>query len=125
VVVTGNVKHEPLSDTAGSADLWRRLLGFGPNRRVWIAGSTHRGEEEVVLDAHRTALRECSELALVIAPRHPERAQEVQALVTGRGWPVVLRSERGRGRRRDAVAVPGPVGELRRLSCGADHGFGG
>src|SRR5437773_1846786 len=77
VVVTGNIKNEALPDTAGSADLWRRLLGFGPNRRGWIAGSTHRGEEEVVLDAHRAALRECPELALVIAPRHPERAQEI------------------------------------------------
>ena len=125
VVVTGNVKHEPLSDTAGSADLWRRLLGFGPNRRVWIAGSTHRGEEEVVLDAHRTALRECPELALVIAPRHPERAQEVQALVTGRGWPVVLRSELGRARGRDAVVVLDTVGELAPLYTVADVVFVG
>src|SRR3989454_7180556 len=125
VVAPGNIKPEPLSDTAGSADLWRRLLGFGPNRRVWIAGSTHRGEEEVVLDAHRTALRECPELALVIAPRHPERAQEVQALVTGRGWPVVLRSELGRARGRDAVVVLDTVGELAPLYTVADVVFVG
>src|SRR6266702_8783100 len=52
VFVTGNVKNEPLPDTAGSADLWRRLLGFEPGRPVWIAGSTHQGEGEGVLDAH-------------------------------------------------------------------------
>src|SRR5438094_7160157 len=81
VFVTGNVKNEPLPDTARSADLWRRLLGFEPGRPVWIAGSTHQGEAEAVLDAHRAALREGPELGLVIAPRHPERAAEVIGLV--------------------------------------------
>src|SRR5438445_10270288 len=55
VVVTGNIKHEPQSDTAGSADLWRRLLGLGPNRRVWLAGSTPRREAETARHPHRTA----------------------------------------------------------------------
>jgi 3-deoxy-D-manno-octulosonic-acid transferase len=125
VVVTGNVKHEPLSDTEGSADLWRRLLGFGPNRRVWIAGSTHRGEEEVVLDAHRAALRGCPELALVIAPRHPERAPEILGLVTARGWSAVLRSELGRARPANAVVVLDTVGELAPLYAVADVVFVG
>ncbi len=123
VVVTGNIKNEAPPDTAGSADLWRRLLGFGPNRRVWIAGSTHRGEEEVVLDAHRAALRECPELALVIAPRHPERAQEVLGLVTARGWPAVLRSELGRARAANTVIVLDTVGELATLYAVADIVF--
>src|SRR2546426_9425261 len=66
-----------------------------------------------------------SELALVIAPRHPERAQEVQALVTGRGWPAVLRSELGRARGRDAVVVLDTVGELAPLYTVADVVFVG
>jgi len=60
---------------------------------VWVAGSTHPGEEALVLDAHRAALAECPELVLVIAPRHPERTREVLSLVDRRGWPSVRRSE--------------------------------
>jgi 3-deoxy-D-manno-octulosonic-acid transferase len=94
VVVTGNIKVDaPVADPAGSVDLWRRLLGLAPGQRVWVAGSTHAGEETLVLDAHRAALAECPELVLVIAPRHPERTREVLALVERRGWPSVRRSE--------------------------------
>ena len=125
VVVTGNIKHEPLPDTTGSADLWRRLLGFGPGQRVWIAGSTHRGEEEAVLDAHRVALQEYPDLRLVIAPRHPERAPEVLGLVAGRGWPAVRRSELGRGRNPSAVVVLDTVGELAPIYAVADVVFVG
>ncbi|HEX9821708.1 MAG TPA: 3-deoxy-D-manno-octulosonic acid transferase [Methylomirabilota bacterium] len=93
VVVTGNLKHEPLPDPAGVADLWHRLLGLAPGQPVWIAGSTHRGEEEAVLDAHRQARAEHPGLALVLAPRHPERVGEVMGLVRSRGFLPVRRSE--------------------------------
>src|SRR5207249_69131 len=77
----------------GSGELWRRLLALAPGQRVWVAGSTHPGEEGPVLDAHRAALGEFPELVLVIAPRHPERTREVQAFLERRGWPSVRRSE--------------------------------
>src|SRR5256884_8522069 len=57
VFVTGNVKNEPLPDTAGSAGLWRRLLRFEPCRPAWVAGGTHQGEGEGGLGAQRAALR--------------------------------------------------------------------
>src|SRR5438067_1346944 len=55
VVVTGNLKNDAPADAAGAANLWRRLLGMPRDQRVWIAGSTHRGEEEAVLTAHAAA----------------------------------------------------------------------
>jgi 3-deoxy-D-manno-octulosonic-acid transferase len=125
VVVTGNIKNEPLSDAAGVVELWHRLLGVDAARRVWIAGSTHRGEEELVLDAHARALAECPDVALVIAPRHPERATEVLALVAARGWPAVRRSELPRQRARNAVIVLDTVGELAPLYTVADVVFVG
>ncbi|HZN52695.1 MAG TPA: 3-deoxy-D-manno-octulosonic acid transferase [Methylomirabilota bacterium] len=94
VVVTGNMKADAaVADTAGAVDLWRRLLALGPGQRVWIAGSTHAGEEELVLEAHRAALAESPELVLVIAPRHPERTGEVLALLARKGWASIRRSE--------------------------------
>jgi 3-deoxy-D-manno-octulosonic-acid transferase len=139
VVVTGNLKHDPLPDPAGVADLWQRLLGLAPGRPVWIAGSTHRGEEEAVLQAHRTLLAERPDLALVLAPRHPERVDEVMALVTSRGLRSVRRSALPEGtpsrRTREsadtvdpavpAVIVLDTVGELAQLYSIADVVFVG
>jgi 3-deoxy-D-manno-octulosonic-acid transferase len=125
VVVTGNVKNEPPPDTAGSVDLWRRMLGLEPGQPVWIAGSTHRGEEELVLDAHRRARREFPSLGLVLAPRHPERADEVADLVAARGFPVVRRSALPRARERHAIVVLDTVGELATLYLVADVVFVG
>jgi 3-deoxy-D-manno-octulosonic-acid transferase len=94
VVVTGNMKADAaVTDTAGAVDLWRRLLAISAGQRVWIAGSTHAGEEELVLEAHRAALAESAELVLVIAPRHPERTGEVLALLARKGWASIRRSQ--------------------------------
>ena len=61
---------------------------------TWIAGSTHAGEEEVVLDAHRRLLRRLPNLRLILAPRHTERAPAVARLAHGRGFNVGFLSER-------------------------------
>jgi 3-deoxy-D-manno-octulosonic-acid transferase len=125
VFVTGNLKHEPVVDLPGVADLWRRLLGLTQGQRVWIAGSTHRGEDEAVLEAHAQARRAAPGLTLVLAPRHPERVPDVVALVTARGWPAVRRSELGGTLPRDAVIVLDTVGELAQLYAIADVVFVG
>ena len=125
VVVTGNLKHEPLPDPAGAADLWRRLLGLAPGQPVWIAGSTHRGEEEAVMTAHAAAVREHPRLTLVLAPRHPERVDEVIALVTSRGFRPVRRSALPGARTTNAVIVVDTVGELAQMYAVADVVFVG
>jgi len=131
VVVTGNIKVDASGpDPVGSVDLWRRLLGLAPGQRVWVAGSTHQGEEALVLDAHRGALAEFPDLVLVIAPRHPERTREVQALVERRGWPSVRRSELPAAVTTADVPVPpvvilDTIGELAMLYAVADVVFVG
>jgi 3-deoxy-D-manno-octulosonic-acid transferase len=117
VVVTGNLKNDAPTDGAGAADLWRRLLGLSRDQRVWIAGSTHRGEEEAVLTAHAAAAAEYSGLTLVLAPRHPERVAEVLALVAARGYRAVQRSRlpAERARFTQDVIVVDTVGELAQM----------
>src|SRR2546428_5199381 len=73
------IRRPPRSTLFPYTTLFRSL---SPGQRVWIAGSTHAGEEDPVLEAHRAALAEFPELVLVIAPRHPERTAEVLA-----SWP--------------------------------------
>ena len=125
VVVTGNIKNEASADPAGATDIWRRLLALRPGQPVWIAGSTHRGEDEAVLEAHAQALAEWPALTLVIAPRHPQRVAEVQALVAARGWTAMRRSQLPAQRPPRAVIVLDTVGELAQLYSVADVVFVG
>lgn len=62
------------------------------NRPVWIAGSTHAGEENPVLDAHRGVLRQQPDALLIVAPRHIERAPVVAKLCESRSLRWKLRS---------------------------------
>lgn len=127
VVVAGNLKHEGVPDPVGAADLWHRLLGLSRGQRVWIAGSTHRGEDEAVLEAHGKVLGEFPGLALVVAPRHPERVAETLALAAARGWRAIRRSELPASRTAGApaVIVLDTVGELAQLYSVADVVFVG
>jgi 3-deoxy-D-manno-octulosonic-acid transferase len=124
VVVTGNLKSDLLPEASDDAD-WRRRLGLQPGDRLWIAGSTHRGEETLVLDAFARARTRWPALALLLAPRHPERADEVSALVRARGLTAVRRSRLPRDATRDAVILLDTVGELARLYALADVVFVG
>lgn len=125
VFVTGNLKHEPMPDAAGMADLWRRLLGLAAQQPLWIAGSTHDGEEAAVLDAHQRVRAEHPDLVLAIAPRRPERVPDVVRLIEARGWKVARRSELPRGGPRADVIVVDTVGELAQMYTVADVVFVG
>jgi 3-deoxy-D-manno-octulosonic-acid transferase len=67
----------------------RAALGHRP---VWVASSTHDGEENAVLQAHKALLKEIPDLCLILAPRHPERGDAVEALVTAAGLTCTRRS---------------------------------
>ena len=101
VVVTGNLKTDLAPAPSGIE--WERLLGLGPNDLVWIAGSTHRGEEAIIVDVFERLRAQFPALTLILAPRHPERAGEVERLVALRGLPAV---------RRTALSAPAPAGAV-------------
>ncbi|MFW8637190.1 3-deoxy-D-manno-octulosonic acid transferase [Cribrihabitans pelagius] len=68
----------------------RSALGTRP---VWVASSTHAGEEEVVLAAHKALLAQHPDLCLLLAPRHPERGSEAEALIAEAGLTSARRSQ--------------------------------
>ena len=115
VVVTGNLKSDLRPETAEGGPRWRALLGLGLDHRLWIAGSTHRGEEAIVLDAFLRVKARCPELVLLLAPRHPERAAEVEAMVRERGLAVARRSRLPEDGQPGAVVILDTVGELAEL----------
>ncbi|KIN61438.1 3-deoxy-D-manno-octulosonic-acid transferase [Sulfitobacter noctilucae] len=67
----------------------RASLGHRP---VWVASSTHEGEEKTVLDAHKILLTSHPDLHLILAPRHPERGQEVMNLIAGASLSLTRRT---------------------------------
>jgi 3-deoxy-D-manno-octulosonic-acid transferase len=93
VHVTGSIKFEvelPASLTEVAKVLRRE---WGQDRPVWIAGSTHEHEEELVLDAFRELLPSHPDLLLVLVPRHPERFPAVAKLCRRRHLSLVRRSD--------------------------------
>jgi len=87
LVVTGNVKFDPAPPPPLPEDLARRFAD-GPPRPRWVAGSTHRGEEAVVAEAHRRIVETIPTAQLLLVPRHPERADEAERAVREQGLTV-------------------------------------
>jgi 3-deoxy-D-manno-octulosonic-acid transferase len=123
--VVGNVKFDirpgaSVSETG--RELRRSHLGSRP---VWIAGSTHAGEEEKVLAAHSELLLTNQDLLLLLVPRHPQRFESVAALLTRLGIGFDRRSDAAPVRPDAPVLLVDTVGELAALYAAADAAFVG
>ncbi len=75
-------------DTAALKDIQTQIS----DRPVWIASSTHAGEEETVLDAHRQLLDRWPDLLLLLIPRHPDRRAEVATVLDNAGLMAAFRA---------------------------------
>ena len=120
--VMRNIKFdvEPDPDVPGKGKAARAAL-FG-ERPVWIAASTHEGEEQLVLDVHRALQHRHPELLLVLVPRHPERFASVRELVEDRGFSVVSRTE-GMPAGDAAVFLGDTMGEVPMFYVASDVAF--
>ena len=125
VIIAGNLKYdmdvpEFLSEQARD---WREA--WGEQRPVWIAASTHEGEEEKVIDAHSRVLRRFPDALLLIAPRHPERFRPVLQLCRQMGFRTSSRSEDGLASVDSQCFVIDTLGELLGFFSAADVAFVG
>jgi len=121
--VTGNIKfdlHLPASLHEKAAVI-RRLWGEG--RPVWVAASTHEGEDAPLLDAHRRVLETVPNALLVLVPRHPERFDGVAALVEREGFALVRRSEERPCTPETQVFLGDTMGEVPLFLAAADAAF--
>ncbi|HEY0514483.1 MAG TPA: glycosyltransferase N-terminal domain-containing protein [Thermoanaerobaculia bacterium] len=109
VAVTGNLKYES-PEPARRPELEATLLALAGGRPILLAGSTMAGEEAMVLDAFHAAAGNGRAL-LVLAPRHPERWNEVDALLRSRGEDAVRRTALPASGR-PAVVLLDSLGEL-------------
>ncbi|CCN70253.1 lipid IV(A) 3-deoxy-D-manno-octulosonic acid transferase [Vibrio nigripulchritudo] len=90
--VTGSIKFDiTVSDEDIQAGNTLREQ-IGKDRPVWIAASTHHGEDEQVLNAHKEIIKKLPNAALILVPRHPERFDAVSQLVANEGFSFARRT---------------------------------
>lgn len=123
VRVTGSIKFDvrlPAS-LRDRAEVLRR--DWGVNRPVWVAASTHEGEEEPLLVVQRRLRQQFADVLLVLVPRHPERFDRVAALVRREGLAMVRRSEAPVCDADYSVYLLDSMGELPLFLAAADAAF--
>jgi len=98
IQVTGNVKFDLNLESAAGIDgaVYRQKLWLSQDDKLWVCGSTHPKEEELIFKAYKELLIIFPKLKLLIAPRHPQRSKEIANLATGRGFmPIFISSITG------------------------------
>jgi 3-deoxy-D-manno-octulosonic-acid transferase len=130
-LIVGNVKFDAGVDT-DILQAGRTLRSaYAGTRPVWIAGSTHAGEEEQLIDAHAALLESTPNAVLLLVPRHRDRFASVAELLARRGVKFAPRSRMVSGA--EATQLPGDapvllvdtIGELATLYASADVAFVG
>ncbi len=98
---------------------------WGARRPVWMAASTHDGEEQAALNAHLDVLRRLPDGLLLLAPRHPERFRIVEQLVRAQGFRLAMRHEDGLPDGTIQVFLIDVMGELLSFYAAVDVAFVG
>jgi 3-deoxy-D-manno-octulosonic-acid transferase len=111
VFTTGNLKLDVPAPPADAGKL-DRLVGATRGRVVIVAASTHPGEEEMVIDAHRRLAGYFPGLLTIIVPRHPSRGEAIAQLVEAGGLNVALRSKEQMPVAQTDIYVADSLGEL-------------
>ena len=124
----GNIKFDrdwiPMDDKEHG--YWSEQFHLRPENRIWVAGSTHEGEEEIVLGTYKRLENRFPDLVLIIAPRKIERAEEVYRLSVQMGLKTRRRTDSGLdGYHHYQVLVLDTIGELGRVYGLADISFVG
>ncbi|WP_342639690.1 lipid IV(A) 3-deoxy-D-manno-octulosonic acid transferase [Proteus faecis] len=123
--VTGSLKFDisVTPELAARAVALRRQ--WAAHRPVWIATSTHEGEETIILETHKKLLTQFSQLLLILVPRHPERFPKAEQLTREAGLKYTLRSTDAVPDAQTQVVIGDTMGELMLLYGIADLAFVG
>jgi len=120
--ICGNIKFDlqiPV-EAKETGEAIKRKFG---NRPVWIAASTHEGEDAQILSAHRNVLEPLSDALLILVPRHPERFDEVAKLCREKHFSFTRRSRDNYPDAKTQVYLADTMGELLQLYAATDVAF--
>lgn len=122
--VIGNIKFdiELPTDLVERGQRFREDI-LGGDRPVWIAASTHDGEEELILDAHTALCKSHADLLLILVPRHPQRFGTVRELLERRGTAFVARSSGESCRPDTRVFLGDTMGDVPLFYAASDIAF--
>ncbi len=110
--VTGNIKFDQPLPVGTSDESLRGSFGLNENELLILAGSTHPGEEEILVSAYRQVAKMYPSTVLMLAPRHIERADRVVAMVQEAGFAVQRRSNFRENHSGPRVVILDTRGEL-------------
>ncbi|HLD16514.1 MAG TPA: lipid IV(A) 3-deoxy-D-manno-octulosonic acid transferase [Coxiellaceae bacterium] len=112
LMITGNVKFDmPLPEGIKEKAAALRKTWNSQNRLIWIAASTHEGEDEKILKAHHLVQTKFPNALLILVPRHPERFEAVADLCEKNGFSTAKRS-RNAVNEQTAILIGDTVGEM-------------
>ena len=111
ITVTGSLKAGAIAlpHDVNERKTIQKMIGTRP---VWFAGSTHEGEEETIADAHKVLRKRRPELLLILAPRHPERLEDICAIFEARQLSFAIRSRREPISSQTEVYIADSFGEM-------------
>ena len=125
IEITGSIKF----DISISTEVFKKgeelRSQLGINRPIWIAASTHKGEDEQILSAHKKLLDKEPNALLIIVPRHPERFLSVTNLSTKLGFSPVTRTSQAAVSLNNNVYIADTMGEMLLLIAASDICFMG
>lgn len=126
VQVSGSIKFDLQIDEQIAQQAAELKASWESKRRaVWIAASTHEGEDLPILQAHRQLLADCADALLILVPRHPERFESVYQLCLEQGFATVRRSTHEPVQAAHQVLLGDTMGEMLLLYALADVAFVG
>jgi len=125
LVVTGNIKFDVPIKEGIEAEARKLRESWGKERLVFVAASTHAGEEEQVLNAFKEIQKQFKDALLILVPRHPERFAQVAALVQQQGYSVILRSSGSPATSETQVFLGDTMGEMNLFYAASDVAFVG
>jgi 3-deoxy-D-manno-octulosonic-acid transferase len=119
VITAGNLKFDqqvPILTSEEKATTYS-IFNLKEGQRLFIAGSTHRGEEELVLEVFKNLKKSFNDLILMLAPRHPERFNEVAQLLDRHGMQSIKKTEieKNKSRNNHDVILIDTIGDLSKL----------
>lgn len=118
ITITGNIKFDlNLPDKNIGLALRRQ---WGEQRLVWIAASTHEGEEQIMLQLHQDLLRNYPDLILILAVRHPQRFDLIADLCNQFQFRTIRRSSQLQPNANTQVYLLDTIGELMQLFTASD-----
>lgn len=125
VVTIGNLKFDKTIPEEIFAKAKQLREKWGENRLIWIAASTHVGEEEKILVAYKIIKQKLENPLLVLVPRHPERFAEVTELCQQQGYKVISHKEQDTCLPDTDIIIGDTMGELLLLYAASDVAFVG